>query len=106
MGYGNSGIATDQSNKAAVGESNYEAVYHSPNASNLAITDSTANGNNSSNNSVSVTSGIVGSAVSYNGSSQYTFIANPGNFDFEYSQPLSVEFWMKKPRDQSHNQMI
>src|SRR5207253_10452671 len=46
MCYGNAGITTDQSNKTAVWDANYKAVWHLTNGTTLSAADSTSNANN------------------------------------------------------------
>ena len=41
------------------------------------------------------TPGVLGNAASLNGSTQYFSIANPSNFDFEYTQNWSLDVWVK-----------
>jgi uncharacterized repeat protein (TIGR01451 family) len=104
--YGNPSITTDRSNRTAVWDNNYKGVWHLPNGTNLTTTDSTANANHGSSNNATATAGEVDGAASYNGSGQSTIISNPANFDYEHSQPFSVEFWLKKPLDTATNQTL
>ncbi len=76
MFYGNSAVTTDQSNRAAVWDSGYSAVWHlSDNAANTAVQDSTANGNNgtaAANTSARSVSGEIGGALTFGGSDYVT----------------------------------
>ncbi len=73
MFYGNGSISSDQSSKTAVWDSNYLGVYHlGDNSANATVSDSTSNGNNgtaAANTSTKTTTGELGSALNFNGSS-------------------------------------
>jgi Concanavalin A-like lectin/glucanases superfamily/Domain of unknown function (DUF2341) len=93
MCYGNSGITTDQSNKTAVWDSNYKAVYHFGDGTTLDLTDSTSNGNNGTNHSATAGIGQVGGAVSFNNSNtQYVDLGTPASLQF--TAGLTLELWM------------
>jgi hypothetical protein len=68
MFYGNPSVTTDQSNKTAVWNTNYKAVWHLPNGSVLSAGDSTSNANNGTlKGSVSAVAGKVDGAASVAG---------------------------------------
>jgi concanavalin A-like lectin/glucanase superfamily protein/uncharacterized protein DUF2341 len=95
MCYGNSSISTDQSNKTAVWDSNYKAVYHFGDGTTLDLTDSTSNGNNGTNHSATAGAGQLGGAVSFNGTSQYVDLGTPASLQF--TAGLTMELWMSMP---------
>jgi len=87
--YGNSSVSTDQSNKTAVWDGNYVGVWHlSDNAANTTVTDSTINDSNgtavANTNSKSV-AGEIGSALSFNGSTDEvtTSLTRSSSFTWE-----------------------
>lgn len=89
MYYGNQ-AASDQSNKTAVWDSNYQLVWHLPNGSTLTANDSTSNANNASTINMSAGSGkIDGGAVS--GSN--TYIAK-SSFAMSSSTSGTIEAWV------------
>lgn len=90
MLYGNPAITSQQSNPAAVWDSNFVGVWHLPNGTTLATNDSTSNGNNGVDEGATPTSGVVDGAASFNGSS-YINIGNLGTFPAQGS----IEFWMQ-----------
>src|SRR5579864_6628836 len=92
MFYGNSSITTDQSNKTAVWDSNFKAVYHLSNGVTLAGTDSTANGFDLTNvNSTPPTTGKIDGGASFNGTSQY--LTNASGPTVPAGSSITVEFW-------------
>jgi Concanavalin A-like lectin/glucanases superfamily/Domain of unknown function (DUF2341) len=70
--YGNSSINTDQSDPPNTWDSNFKAVWHLGNGSNLSLNDSTSNGNSLSNvGATGATIGkILGGAGPFNGTTQ------------------------------------
>jgi hypothetical protein len=96
--YGNSSISTDQSNKSGVWDSNYVLVSHlSNNAGNTTVSDSTSNGNNltnQSNTSNKTAAGAIGNGLTYNGSSDYSSIANNTSLNIQGST-ITLEVWAK-----------
>ena len=98
MFYGNSSVATDQSNKTAVWDSNYKGVWHfnqTPNGSGSEL-NSTSNGYNGTpaSSGISLSSdGIAGSSLNFNGASNTNGVtmspALPGG------SPITVSIWMK-----------
>src|SRR5205807_366338 len=79
MCYGNAGITTDQSNKTAVWDINYKAVWHVPNGTNLNLYDSTTN-HDLTNNSATATTGQVDGGIAFDGSTQYLSLAEHLDF--------------------------
>ena len=70
MCYGNSGITTDQSNTTGTWDSAYVSVYHLPNGTTLDPNDSTSNGNNGTNTSVTATTGKIDGGGAFGGSAK------------------------------------
>ncbi|MDB4940377.1 MAG: LamG domain protein jellyroll fold domain protein, partial [Candidatus Doudnabacteria bacterium] len=69
--YGNSSISTDQSSRTSVWDSNFKAVYHSGDGTTISLNDSTVNANNLTNNGATETTGPLGAAFSFNGTTSY-----------------------------------
>jgi YD repeat-containing protein len=90
--YGNSAVTSDQSNKTGVWDSTYVGVWHLPNGSSLSANDSTANGNNGTNNGATATAGQIDGAASFNGSTNIT-LGNTNSLNI--SGNLTVEAWVK-----------
>ena len=89
MWYGNSSVTTSQSNPAGVWKG-YQNVYHLANVAGPSTPDSSGNGNGLIRN-VAATSGQLGGAGQFNGTSSYLQIParpNGGNFG-------SFEVWLK-----------
>ncbi len=76
--YGNASITASQENKAGVWDSNYMGVWHVENGSVLSLLDSTANGNNATNNGATATVGQIDGGMSTNGST-YATIGTPAS---------------------------
>jgi len=57
------------------------------------LKDSTSNGSHSTPTGTTIINGVSGKGRSFNGTSDYLQISNPGNFAF--SGPFSVGFWIK-----------
>jgi hypothetical protein len=96
MLYGNSTVSKFQGNKNAAWDNNYVAVYHmADNAGSGTVSDSTANGNNGTaqaNTSSRAASGEIGTALSFNGSSDYI---NAGTgVGFSITGALTFEAWI------------
>lgn len=80
------------------------ALWHMNEGSGTTASDSSGNGNvgtlsgstppswNSSANSK-----LGNSSLSFNGTTAYVSVANESNFDFERTQPFSIEAWVKYP---------
>ena len=77
--------ASDQSNKAAVWDSNYKGVWHLADAGTSTSTDSTSNINNGTNNTLLSATGQLDGAGSFNGTSSYVDAGNGAS-----TQPASV----------------
>ena len=75
--YGNSTITTSQQNKSGTWDTNFKQVSHLVESSGATLNDSTSNGNNSSTNTGTQTTGKWGNAVTFaSGSSQYAAFPN------------------------------
>lgn len=96
MCYGNSAITTDQSNKTAVWDSNYKAVYHMPNGTSLSATDSTSNANNCTpTNSPTATTGQIDGAANFvAASTQYESCGASASLGKLASTTATWSFWM------------
>ena len=92
MFYGNSSVTTDQSNKTGVWDSHYVGVWHLSSGGSLSTNDSTANGNNGTNNGATLTTGLIGGAASFNGS---TDIVLPASASLNITSNISTEAWVK-----------
>jgi RHS repeat-associated protein len=92
--YGNSSIVTDQSNKTAVWDGNYQGVWHLPNGSSLAATDSTSNGNNGTITGSTATGGLMDGAASFSGSGQYIDVGNQPSLQIT-GNAITLETWVK-----------
>jgi RHS repeat-associated protein len=91
MFYGNSGVTTDQSNKTAVWDSNYQGVWHFGSSSTLSVADSTSNGYTlTNNNSTPAASGQINGAASFNGSN--TYLSN-SSLSIGAGSPITVSYW-------------
>jgi hypothetical protein len=91
LAYGDVSIVTDQSNKTAVWDSNFLAVYHLPDGSTLSGTDSTGNAANATINGATATGGKVNGGASFNGSSKYITLPNP---DVVTTDRFTVSVWI------------
>jgi len=87
--YGNSSVATDQSNKTGVWDVNYKGVWHLPNGTTLSANDSTSNGNNGTITGATATTGKIGGGASFNSSSDTISINAAGSL----SAPFTIEEW-------------
>jgi uncharacterized protein (TIGR03437 family) len=98
MLYGNSSVTTDQSNKNAVWDANYVAVYHlGDNAANTTVSDSTSNAENgtaAANTSTKTGTGKIGAALNFNGTSDSISIPQNGKFNL-HASPFTLSGWMK-----------
>jgi hypothetical protein len=100
--YGNAAITSDQSNPAAVWDSNYKAVWHlNDNAASMTVADSTANVHAGKNQAFTNTRSGLGPianvpALSYNGSLDHTDFVSPAGGDFDFtSGDFTFETWVK-----------
>ena len=87
--YGNTAITTSQENKTGVWDSNFLAVLHLDETSGNEVFDSTANGNNGTT-SPSATTGKIGSAQSFDGTSTFIALPHPMTNGLKV---FSVSFW-------------
>lgn len=96
MWYGNSAINSDQSNGTGTWDSFYQGVWHmDDNAANTTIADSTANGNNwtnQANTSTQSTSGQIGAALAYNGTSNYASVP----INLSSTSQVTSSFWINR----------
>jgi len=76
--YGNSSITASQQNPAGVWDSHYMGVWHVPNGTQLSLVDSTAYGNNASNNGAVAAAGEIDGGMQTNGTT-YATIGAPAN---------------------------
>ena len=101
--YGKLG-ATDVSSPSLVWDSNYKGVWHL-NGTETPTTwaDSTLNANTGINNGATATTGRLGGAASFNGTSSYIQIANPTS-----SNPakMSVSVWVKRPTSGNYRDLM
>jgi len=87
--YGNASVTTDPSNKTGTWDSNYAGVWHMDNdAANTIVSDSSSQGNNgtaAANTNTKTTAGVVGNALSFNGSTDQvtTPVVSGGTFTWE-----------------------
>ncbi len=93
--YGNPSVTTDPSNKTAVWDSHFEAVWHFGDGVTLDLTDSTGNGHTATNvggctaAGFGVTGAPIDGCVKMSGSAQYLDLGNP--FNYVPGAGLSVE---------------
>ncbi len=89
MCYGNSSLASDQSNKTAVWNSNYKGVWHLPDGSNLTASDSTINGANGAVTAATGNTGRIGGGASFSAGSlariNFGTVVNTGYTNFSAS---------------------
>jgi RHS repeat-associated protein len=104
MFYGNSSITTSQQNPVGVWDSNYLDVLHLDESSGTTVFDSTANGNNgtklSPSSPTSVSTGEIGGAQSFNGTSDY--IVLPPSMTSGLTV-FSTSFWMNSNDNNSNS---
>jgi hypothetical protein len=97
MLYGNANISTFQGNTSGTWSGNYAAVYHlADNASNPSVVDSTANGNTGTaqaNTNARSTSGEIGPALGFNGSTDY--VNGQSGDSFSIVGNITLEAWVK-----------
>ena len=95
--YGN-GSATDQQNKTAAWDSNFEGVWHLPNGTTLNADDSTSNANNASLlNGTSAATGFIDGSASLNGTSNFILVPNSASLN-NWSQQ-TVSLWVNAQTD-------
>lgn len=78
MYFDNNSISSTQENKTGVWDSSYAGVWHFPNGTTLSANDSTANTNNGTINGVTATTGEIGGAASFNGTSSEISLGSTG----------------------------
>jgi RHS repeat-associated protein len=91
--YGNPSITTDQSNKAALWDSNYLTVWHMSDFGLDQVTDSTKVNNGSSQKATDLvsTTGKIGKAFSFDGSTEYII---SGSYGIPPSS-VTLEAWVQ-----------
>ena len=90
MHYGDAAITASLENKTGVWNSNYLGVWHLANGSTLNSADSTANGNNGSNNGATPAAGQIDGAAAFNGTNQFIALRPLGTFSDASSLTLSA----------------
>lgn len=90
--YGNSNIAVSQAQPTAVWSNGYRGVWHFANGTTLSLADSTANGNNGTNNGATAIAGQIGGGVNLNGSQFFTV---PGSAVVNGSAARTISMWFK-----------
>ena len=99
MCYGNSGVSSYIGYSTAAWNSNYLAVYHfSDNDGTHNILDHTADSNNAWNtgtNTAQGVSGVIGRAMSYDGSTQMSSITQHVGLPFYGTSGFTVSTWIK-----------
>jgi hypothetical protein len=97
--YGDSGISTFQSTATSVWNSNAKRIYHmADNAASTTVTDSTAASNSAlqANTSGKTTTGQLGSALTFNGSSDYMTPASVSGLELAgATSAKTFTFWLK-----------
>lgn len=92
--FGNATVTGWQATASNVWDSNYKAVYHlSDNAANTTVAESTSSGYTGTNNATTSTTtvgGEIASALSYNGTSDYTHVNYQANLN---PSQFTVEAW-------------
>ena len=95
MCYGNSLISTYQGAATSTWDSNYKLVYHmQDNAASTTIIDSTSNANNATaqaNTSGKTTTGLIGSALTWNGATDYA--VSGSTVAYTGGQPVTFSCW-------------
>ena len=95
--YFNNPTATDNQDPAAVYDSNFKAVWHMNNTSfgTGSVKDSTANNNDGDPTSLSSTTGQIGKALVFNGTSGFVQIPISSSLDFfGPTAEITLEGWM------------
>lgn len=93
VGYGNSAISTDQSNKTGTWDSNYILVHHLPDGTSLTGNDSTSNANNGTITAATATAGEVDGGGSFNGTTAKDVITQ--NSGVNSGGDFTASIWMK-----------
>jgi hypothetical protein len=92
MAFGNTSITTDQSNKTAVWDSSYVAVYHVPDGSTLNSTDSTSNALNAGSASATASVGKIDGGALFDGTTNYFNISTSALFN---PTTITASAWVK-----------
>jgi hypothetical protein len=90
--YGNPLIGSDQSNRSAVWDTNYQGVWHVPDGTVLSANDSTSNHNDGSITNATPVAGEIGGGANLNGSAWIDMGANVSSL--HPTQALTVECWV------------
>ncbi len=93
MYYGgpSAGAATNQ-NKTGTWDANYVGVWHLPNGTTLALTDSTSNALNGTNGGASAATAQIDGGASYNGTTNYSTLTNNAALQ---ATTGTMEAWVK-----------
>lgn len=102
VSYDNASITTPQNTGAAspasVWNNNYALVHHLGNGSTLSVADSTTNANHGTNAGGTATTGEIGGAAAFSGTSQDYSVANSASLNNWTN--LTISFWIKGPAAQ------
>jgi hypothetical protein len=94
MAYGDAGTTTFQGNVNGTWNSNFKGVWHLPNGSSLAATDSTAGAHTGTITGPAATAGTIDGGASFPGSSTNT-INFGASADWNFAGGFTVSLWMK-----------
>jgi RHS repeat-associated protein len=99
MSYGNPSITTDQSNKTAVWDSNFEGVWHLPNGTILTGNDSTDNGNNATvYGTPAATAGQIDGAATF-GASTANYLQADDAASLRIANAITLSAWIYNTAD-------
>ena len=101
MLYGNPSCAASNQNAAGVWDCNYMGVYHLDNPSSPS--DSTANGNNGTNNGCATAIGQIGGGGSFDGSSSYISLPS-GTLD--WTNDFTISAWVYMSNESPYDNTI
>ena len=106
--YGNSSVTTDQSNHAGTWDSNYKAIWHLANGTTLSGADSSSNGVNGTNSSMTATAGLIDGAGAGDGGAGHQI--NTGNDPYPSStfssSGLTLSAWVKPASTSAIGQVV
>ena len=102
--YGNAGVVSSQQNPAAVWDPNYVGVWHVPNGTQLSLADSTANGNNGTDNGALAAAGEIDGGMSGDGSA-YATIGTPASLANLAQGNATFSAWIK-PANNGHGVIL
>ncbi len=106
--YGNASAA-EQQNKAGVWSNGYKGVWHlAENAASVAVADASGNGNagtNAANTNTKTTSGKMGAALAYNGTTGYTSVASSAGLGSGLGS-FTVSAWVKKKSNNTVDALV